>query len=219
MLRPIKQAVKAALLRAIEKKCLMKFPPEGLPLHEIATYDIDVIRYTSLALAISRLRREKVPGSFAEVGVFRGMTSRVIHRLAPERTLYLFDTFEGFPKEDLDREDPRFRDTSVAMLERTIGDLNNVVIRKGYFPETAAGLEGESFAFVMLDLDLYKPMLAGMEFFYPRLAPGGFLFAHDYNSPESDWAVSRALDGYLADKPDKLIDLPDLWGSVMLRKN
>jgi O-methyltransferase len=196
----------------------MKFPPDGLPFHEVATYDLDAVRYTSLALAINRLLREGVPGSFAEVGVFRGRTSRVIHRLAPRRMLYLFDTFEGFPDRDLDRADPRFRETSVSQLERTIGDLENVVIRKGYFPETAAGLEGETFAFVMLDLDLYKPMLAGMEFFYPRLAPGGFLFAHDYNSPESDRAVSRALDGYLADKPDKLVDLPDRWGSVMLRK-
>jgi O-methyltransferase len=218
VLGPLKAPVQAALLRAFERTSLMKFPPDGLPFHEIATYDLDVIRYTSIALAIGRVLREAIAGSFAEVGVFRGATSRVIHRLAPDRTLYLFDTFEGFPAQDLDRTDPRFRETSVPLLERTIGDLKNVVIRKGYFPETAAGLEGETFAFVMLDLDLYKPMLAGMEFFYPRLAPGGFLFAHDYNSPESDRAVSRALDGYLADKPDKLIDLPDRWGSVMLRK-
>jgi O-methyltransferase len=218
LLGPIKAPVRAALLRAFEKSCLMKFPPEGLPFHEVATYNLDAVRFTSLALAIHRIRRENIPGSFAEVGVFRGATSRVIHRLAPERKLYLFDTFEGFPAQDLDREDSRFRETSLSLLERTLGDLNNVVIRKGYFPETAAGLEGETYAFVMLDLDLYKPMVAGMEFFYPRLAPGGYLFAHDYTSPESDRAVSRALDEYMADKPDRLIDLPDVWGSVMLRK-
>jgi len=84
-----------------------------------------------------------------------------------------------------------------------IGDMNNIIIRKGYFPETAKGLESEMFSFVMLDLDLYKPTLAGLEFFYPRVKAGGYIFAHDYNSPESDHAVSRAMNEFLKDKPEK----------------
>ncbi|MBI2954275.1 MAG: methyltransferase, partial [Chloroflexi bacterium] len=65
---------------------------------------------------------------------------------------------------------------------------------------------------------LFKPTLAGLHFFYPRMNPGGYIFAHDYNSPESGWAVSRAVNEFMADKAEKLIELPDKWGSIVVRK-
>lgn len=40
----------------------------------------------------------------------------------------------------------------------------NCEIRKGYFPETAVGVEGP-FCFVSLNADLYQPMLEGINFF------------------------------------------------------
>jgi O-methyltransferase len=55
----------------------------------------------------------------------------------------------------------------------------NCNIKKGFFPETAKGLE-DKFAFVSLDADLYQPMLEGLKYFYPRLSNGGFIFVHDF---------------------------------------
>ncbi|MDR1267790.1 MAG: TylF/MycF family methyltransferase [Holosporales bacterium] len=52
-----------------------------------------------------------------------------------------------------------------------------LVFRKGYFPDTAASDADEKFAFVSLDTDLYQPIHAGLEFFYPRLHEGGHLRA------------------------------------------
>jgi O-methyltransferase len=97
--------------------------------------------------------------------------------------------------------------------------VNGVVFRPGYFPDSAAGLEEEVFSLVMLDVDLYKPTLAGLTFFYPRLSPGGYLFIHDYTNVESDHAVSRATEEFMADKPEALIESPDMWGTVILRRN
>lgn len=179
----------------------------------------DPARYVSILLALRRLEKERIQGAMAEVGVYRGYTSRVLHRLAPNRRLYLFDTFEGFPTSDLEgRIDDRFRDTSVELVSKVVGDLENVVIRKGYFPETAKGLEKESFALVMLDSDLYEPTLAGLELFYDRLNPGGYMFLHDYNNPESDHAVSRAFDEFMKDKPETPVDIADSMGSILFRK-
>jgi O-methyltransferase len=179
----------------------------------------DPVRTASLFLALKRLETEKVPGAFAEVGVFQGNLSKVLRRLSPTRQLYLFDTFQGFHDNDLKGEqDGRFRDTSLELVKKNIGNLDRVIFRVGFFPDTAVGLESEQFAFVMLDVDKYDPTLAGMKFFYPRLTRGAYLFIHDYNSPESDWGVSRAVDEFLADKPEKLIELPDGCGSVVLRK-
>jgi O-methyltransferase len=180
----------------------------------------DPVRYGAIALALERITKEGIAGSLAEVGVWRGYTSRIIRHLEPERELYLFDTFEGFPMRDLEegRTDWRFRDTSVEIVKKTIGRLENVTIVPGYFPESAQGLEHEMFAFVMLDVDLYNPTLAGLGYFYDRVNSGGYFFIHDYNSPESDWAVLRATNEFMKDKPEKMIEIPDMGGSVIFRK-
>ena len=175
-------------------------------------------RYVALALALDRLEREKIPGAFAEIGVYRGETSAFLHAQSPNRKLYLFDTFQGFDPRDLSAPDDRFRDTSQEQVAAFIGDTNNIVFRKGYFPETATGLEHESFAFVMLDVDLYLPAVSVFDFFYPRLVRGGYFFMHDYNSPESDYAIQRACTAFMQDKPELVIDLPDLFGSAVFRK-
>jgi O-methyltransferase len=179
----------------------------------------DEVRYSTLALAIQRLELDQVSGAFAEIGVYRGATSSFIHHQSPNRRFYLFDTFEGFPSQDLEgRTDSRFNDTSQEAVERFIGGNENIVFRKGYFPDTACGLEGEKFALVMLDCDLYRTSLAVLAFFYPRMKRGGYFFIHDFNSPESDHGVSRAVADFMADKAELLTELPDQFGSALFRK-
>ena len=73
------------------------------------------------------------------------------------------------------------------------------VIKKGYFPETAEGLE-ETFIFVRLDVDMYKPTKAGLEWFGERMAKGGFLISHDYYT-ESYGGVAQAIDEYVNEHP------------------
>ena len=197
----------------------MHFPPyDATVAQRIEEYHDDV-RYSMLALAMQSIESEDIPGAFAEVGVYRGVTSAFLHRQSPRRRLYLFDTFEGFPSRDLEAgEDTRFKDTSQELVARVIGDTQNVVFRKGYFPETASGLEAETFSLVMLDVDLYRPALEVLRFFYPRMARGGYFFMHDYNYPESDYAISRAAHEFMADKPELLIEIPDFHGSALFRK-
>ena len=193
----------------------MLFPTFDAGIERASVASGDYVRYASFALALRTLEREQVPGAFAELGVWRGATSVFLHRCAPERRLYLFDTFEGFPLADREPEnsaDARFQDTSEEAVRRVIGGGDNVIIRKGRFPETAAGLEHETFAFVLLDLDVFAPTLAGLEFFYPRLAPGGYVFVHDYNSPESNSACPRAVRQAMQDKPERVVELAGRLG-------
>jgi O-methyltransferase len=174
----------------------------------------DGVRVAAIGLAMETIRKGGLQGAIAELGVYRGETSRLLHQLAPDRSLYLFDTFSGFP----DEGDGRFDNTAEEVVLRTIGDRQGVIIKKGVFPATAAGLEGERFAFVMLDADRYQVTHDGLAFFYPRLSPGGFIFVHDYNSPESDHGVARAVDAFFADKPEWPVELPDRAGSVVIRR-
>jgi len=186
----------------------------------------DPARYGAFGLAIQRIIEEEIPGAFAEVGVYLGASSRVIHRLAPDRRLYLFDTFEGFPASDLKGWEcqydvhwtPETFSSSVELVKRNLGDTRNVFFRKGYFPDTAKGLEDEEFAFVHLDVDLYNPTLAGLEFFYPRVHRGGYIFVHDYNNPIADRGVSQVVNLFFKNKVERPIEIPDVGGTVVVRK-
>lgn len=200
-------------------RTFLQYPPYNQKLHDYLISTDDPVRYLTIALAITSIRKNKIDGKFAEIGVYKGYTSKIIHMLAPEKELYLFDTFKGYPEEFIRKNDGRFKDTNLGLLKRTIGDLDNIIIRKGIFPETARGLENEKFAFVMIDLDLFKSTLYALEFFYPRLNAGGYIFVHDYNNPaESHRAVLRAVNKFLKDKPEKIVQIPDKWGSIIISK-
>lgn len=143
-------------------------------------------RHACLEQAAREIYKNKIDGSTAEAGVFQGDFAKYIARLLPDRKLYLFDTFNGFPAEDISKEDSNiinfknevgdFSDTSISIVKKNVGEYVDLIIRKGYFPETAIGLEDERFCFVSLDMDLYKPIKAGLEFFYPRMNKGGVHF-------------------------------------------
>jgi O-methyltransferase len=181
----------------------------------------DPVRYGHFLLALEQIEKEKIEGSFAECGVFQGSLSKFIHENAPTREYFLFDTFEGFDERDLatfDNNDKRFQDTSEAAVLNRIGNTDNIVVRKGFFPETTVGMKETRFALAILDFDKYKPTLAALEYFYERMSTGGFIFVHDYSSPESDWACSKALNKFLEDKQEYAILMPDSWGSAVIRK-
>jgi O-methyltransferase len=219
---PVKSALRVAArkLAVITRARLqMQFPTYSPAVAKRIEQYVDDIRYSTLALAIQRLELDGIPGDFAEIGVYRGVTSLFMHRQAPQRKLYLFDTFEGFPSQDLEVEsDMRFRDTSQEMVAQLIGDTDHVEFRKGYFPETAVGLEQERFALVMLDCDLYSSALEALRFFYPRLTAGAYFFLHDFNSPESNYGISRAASEFMTGKPEFLVEIPDFNGSALFRK-
>ncbi|HIE64867.1 MAG: TylF/MycF/NovP-related O-methyltransferase [Nitrospira sp.] len=202
-------------------KYQMSFPPYGTDTHKAILGLIDVVRFGSIALAIHRLQVDQIGGELAEAGVYKGELSKFITSLDTGRTLHLFDTFSGFPQQALDaseESDDRFTDTSVEAVKREIGDCTNIIFHEGIFPDTAEPILNKTFAFVMLDMDKYKPTLAGLEIFYPRMSPGGYIFIHDYNSPESEYGVSRAVNAFFKDKVEQIIELPDRGGSAVIRK-
>ena len=202
----------------LRKGLFPQWPPYDHNLQRELIARPDPVRAQTVAMALVSIQRENIDGSLAELGVYQGHTSEIIHNTLPDRRLYLFDTFDGFPERLRASGDNRWQDTSEEFVRARLGDSPNIVIRKGLFPETSHGLEQERFSFVMLDADIYEPTLAGLEFFYPRTVSGGYIFAHDYNNPESNHGVSRALREFLSDKAERCIEIPDPYGSVLFRK-
>ncbi|MGD0709574.1 MAG: TylF/MycF/NovP-related O-methyltransferase [Bacteroidales bacterium] len=185
----------------------------------------DKVRFYNFWFQIERLKKENVKGSFAELGVYKGETAKIIHAMDNSRKLHLFDTFEGFKKDDLKEETgeaatystKNFADTNEKKVIDYINGNNNIILHKGHFPETTKGLEDEKFALVNIDADLYNPIKDGCHFFYPRLSPGGVIIIHDYNH-KWEGAV-KAVNEFAKGIPENIIELPDMHGTVMIIKN
>jgi predicted O-methyltransferase YrrM len=145
-------------------------------------------------IAESVRRTEECPGEMAECGAYRGGSAKVIATVCPQKKLHVFDTFAGLPADEVLAGCHKAGDFTADRREvdEFLGG-SNVEIHQGFFPDTARGLEDRTFSFVHLDMDLYESTRAALEFFWPRIAPGGVIVLDDV-----DWkctpGVNRALD-------------------------
>nr|WP_294504472.1 TylF/MycF/NovP-related O-methyltransferase [uncultured Rhodopila sp.] len=184
----------------------------------------DLPRLYLLAMNVKHVLADGVVGDIAELGVYKGNSAALLAHYARTngRTLYLFDTFDGFVPEDFSAQDPNremgFRDTSVEFVLENTG-TEAVECIKGRFPGTLTQeISARSFAIVHIDADLYQPTKAGLDFFYERLSPGGMLIVHDYIN-EYWGGVKQAVDEFAARVPEQFVLMPDKSGTAILRKN
>ncbi len=134
-------------------------------------------------------------GHTAEAGCYRGQSSYLLcNEMRLEKPGFtglghtIFDSFEGFAEpiqEDGNYaqkrfDDYAFTDTSVEHVRNTLKDFPEVEIHKGWIPSVFSNVEDREYRFVHIDVDMYEPTLAGLEYFYPKLVPGGVLVVDDY---------------------------------------
>jgi len=142
----------------------------------------------------------------------------------PDRKLYLFDTFEGFDRRDVDLDKEKgfsgevddFSSKSMAHVLKKMKYPENCVIMKGYFPDTAAGLD-EWFSFVNIDCDLYTPVRMGLDYFWSHLADGGYIFIHDYQDPVYTGART-AVKEFCTENKVAYFPMTDTCGSAVIAK-
>lgn len=169
---------------------------------------------SSFFLARYYLYALDIDGARAECGVFNGASAVVACRAARTRDpsyagvgLHLIDSFEGLaePVEEDRFEGQRPVDAplygkgayKVPMEEaRTaLAAFPGVVFHKGWIPAVFDELPAGKWAFVHLDVDHYAPTYASLEYFHPKLAPGGVIICDDYGSPTFPGA-QRAWHAY-----------------------
>ncbi|MDD9923180.1 MAG: class I SAM-dependent methyltransferase [Boseongicola sp.] len=156
----------------------------------------------------------KLPGDVVECGVFRGASLRRIAKtvgdIAPDRTIFGLDSFEGFPEGGITEEDTqRFR--SETRLMGKFKDADDVPdrlsrfgktfglkidLRKGYFENTLPGIADRQFCFLHIDCDTYAGHKEVLEALYDRLTPGATIVLDDYN--DEAWpGATKAVDEFL----------------------
>jgi len=181
----------------------------------------------TLFLAQYFLHALTLPGRRAECGVFQGTSALMLCRAARAQDprfdgsrMHLIDSFEGLSAPGAeDRIDgvseseapPLTRRGSFAahleQVRRALADFPGVAIHKGWVPAVLAELPEAEWSFVHVDVDLYEPTLGALEYFVPRLAPGGVIVCDDYSAPFFPGA-SRAWDRYCGEHDVPFVVLP-----------
>lgn len=181
-----------ALIKEIrrEDRLLLCRPSELFMLHSMAAGQISV------------------PGDYAEVGVCRGATAKLMCEAKGQKDIHLFDTFSGLP--GASKVDVRFHAGMFSAQEQAVRNrlakYSNVHFYPGTFPSTAAAVQDKQFAFVHIDVDIYESTRDCLEFFYPRMSPCGVIMSHDY--PSSAVGVKKAFDEFFSDKRETVVNLP-----------
>lgn len=156
----------------------------------------------------------KIEGDFAEVGIYRGGSAKVIASVKKGKKLHLFDTFEGLPKTT--KEDRYFDQgeysASLEDVKKFLSDYDNVYFYKGIFPRSAKKINKTKYAFVHLDVDLYRSTKESLEYFYPKMSKGGVIVSHDF---PSSVGVKQAFDEFMKGKPEIVIKLSGNQGLMI----
>jgi hypothetical protein len=140
-----------------------------------------------------------VPGRRAECGAYRGATALLLCRALRNREpsfdgqgMHLIDSFCGTSRNvaqdliavrngDGDLQMAEFfqagkTDASEAQVRATFAsEFPGVAVHAGWIPAVLSSLPEAAWAFVHLDVTLYEPTLAALEYFQPRLSPGGVI--------------------------------------------
>ena len=191
---------------------------------EIDKNYFDYVRLATLELISDEIRKKNLKGNVAELGVYKGKFARYINLYFEERKLYLFDTFQGFDERDIHTEkkegfssgSQNFADTSVESVLSLMPYPDKCIPVKGFFPKSAAGIKDE-YVFVSLDADLYEPIYEGLNFFYPSLVKGGYIFVHDFNNDNYP-GTRQAVERFCAENNISFVPIPDSAGSAIISK-
>jgi len=149
---------------------------------------VDIYRCYELWTLAGRLAH--LNGDAIEIGVWRGGTGALIAKkvqnVAPERLVYLCDTFTGVVGAgpcDTSYKGGEHAETSVALVRELMSrmGLNNTRLLAGIFPqETGAQVTAERLALVHIDVDVHDSAKWCFDWAWPRLVAGGAVVFDDY---------------------------------------
>ncbi len=188
-------------------------------------------RLYAMHKAAEYIVKARIAGDVVECGVWRGgsMMMAALTLLAlgdTGRRLVLFDTFEGLPMPDKEKdvdlwgnsnydEWTRHRRTDVSSdwacasldavrenIKSTGYPMDKVVCVKGMVQDTIATYLPEAIALLRLDTDWYESTACEMRLLYPRLHEQGPLIVDDYGHLKGQ---RQAIDEYFAETGETLL--------------
>lgn len=163
----------------------------------------------------------------AECGVYTGGTAQIIASTVSGTSsqaleLHLFDSFEGMPDSSLpdrDYHEPGdFSDTSLNGVMERLAEFSNIRFHAGFMPETFAEVSDvDGYSFVHVDVDIYPSVKSCLEWFWPRMAPGGVVVFDDYGFYPYRNSARVAVDEFFENLPESPWPLPT--GQAIVHKD
>lgn len=153
-------------------------------------------------------------GDFVECGVAAGSQVEAMHRAAPDKKIWLFDSFEGIPlASKYDTTQP-----GIGVISHDVNDYllttsgitavtqeqvkqhfsewgvndSNFEYVQGWFENTVPVNQIEKISLLRLDGDLYNSTKVCLEHFYPKVVDGGWVIIDDYGLD----GCKKAVDEY-----------------------
>ena len=146
----------------------------------------------------------------AEVGVYRGgsawFMAEALRRSGREMPFYVCDTFQGHVEVDgsvdgLHQPGVQFTRVKAEKVAKYLREFPFIRLQVGDIRETAPAFAGErAFGLVHLDVDVYPITRFCLDFFGPRVVPGGVMVMDDYGTTTCE-GVKRAVDEFAASHP------------------
>ncbi len=157
-------------------------------------------RLDDLQACVESVVNEGVDGDLIEAGAWRGGASIMLRATldtlgADERTVWVADSFEGFPQPEDGSEDQELElhMSAIDYLAPKLEDVQGYFARfgcargvefvPGFFEETMERLRGRQWSLIRLDADGYNATRVALAALYPGLAVGGYLIIDDYFHP------------------------------------
>jgi hypothetical protein len=173
----------------------------GHDFSDIAHSMLSFKRLDNIQMCVETIIRENIAGDLIETGVMRGgaaILMRAILRAygAHDRTVWVADSFKGFPPLNLQQypadadADPQWHlrpqtESGVEHVRRNFKryDLldDQVKFLPGWFRDTLPKAPIKQLAVLRLDGDLYESTMDALVPLYPKVTPGGFVIIDDYN--------------------------------------
>ncbi len=148
---------------------------------------------------------QHIPGDIVECGVFDGSSGHIMLAALPDRHYHGFDSFDGLSEPDgadipNDSHTFKWKKHDLKIDENyTIKCLahheGRFTLYKGWIPDRFMEINNKRFSIVHIDVDLYKPTLDSLKFFYPLLNAGGIVVCDDYGSEACPGAF-KAMNEY-----------------------
>jgi len=154
-------------------------------------------------------------GLVAECGCYQGLSSYLLCTTLRQadagfdgRGYRIFDSFQGLSvpqvedtiaddhpeAENLRQMDAGYFAASLESVKEALRDYPGIGYYPGWIPVAFPDEPDARYRFVHLDVDLYQPTRDGLEYFYPKLVPGGMIVCDDYGWP----GARKAIDEFCA---------------------
>jgi O-methyltransferase len=192
------------------------------------------LRFYSLQEAVNYVMHRRLKGDFVECGAFKGHSAYIISKIISKKEFdgrfHIFDSFEGGLSKKVEKdknirvklstndimEEARSFSSSEIEVSYCLEDFEFIHLYKGWIPNRFYEVENRIFSFVHIDVDLYKPTLDSLNFFFPRLVSGGIIVCDDYGAVQFPGA-KKAVDEFLIGKEFTLFYRVPMGGCFLIK--